>query len=198
MIGFIRLADSLSSWFGKAFAWLIILMSVGVGLQVLLRYVFNSPTSWSLDVSYIMYGSIFMVAGAYTLSRNGHVRGDFLYRLWPIRVQATVDLILYLVFFFPAVLALIFAGWKYAARAWRYTETSVFSPAGVPVFQFKSVIVLAGILLFIQGLAQVLRCIICLRDGYWLQPEEDVLETEDQLLAEAAESRIKDRDQEQT
>jgi TRAP-type mannitol/chloroaromatic compound transport system permease small subunit len=103
MLGYIRFADSVSAWFGKAFAWLIILMAFGMGYEVFVRYLLNSPTSWSLDVSFIMYGTLFMMGGAYTLSRGGHVRGDFLYRLWKPRTQATVDLVLYIIFFFPGV-----------------------------------------------------------------------------------------------
>ncbi len=186
MVGFITFADKLSAWFGKAFAWLIVLMTFGVSYEVVVRYAFNSPTPWSLDVSYIMYGTLFMVGGAYTLSRNGHVRGDFLYRLWKPQTQAKVDLVLYILFFFPGVTALVLSGWKYSSRSWGYTEVSVNSPAGIPIFQFKSILVLAGILLFIQGIAQVFRCILCIREGYWRQAEEDVVETEDLLMAEAA------------
>ncbi len=178
MVKFVQFADRLSAWFGKAFAWLILVMTFGVGYEVFVRYVLNAPTAWALDVSYIMYGTLFMMAGAYTLSRDGHVRGDFLYRLWRPRTQAKVELVLYFVFFFPGVLALILAGWKYASRSWRYLEVSVNSPAGIPVFQFKTVIVAAGILLLIQGIAQVCRCIICIRTGEWLRAAEDVQETE--------------------
>jgi TRAP-type mannitol/chloroaromatic compound transport system permease small subunit len=187
LIGFIAFADRLSAWFGKAFGWLIVLMTLGMSYEVLVRYGFNAPTSWSLDVSFIMYGTMFMMGGAYTLSRGGHVRGDFIYRLWPVRVQAGVDLVLYIFFFFPGVTALILTGWKYSARSWGYGEVSVNSPAGVPIFQFKAVMVAAGILLFIQGLAQICRCILCLREGYWRRAEEDVEETE-VLLAKQAHS----------
>ena len=182
MIRFIEFADKLSAWFGKAFGWLIILMTLGMSYEVASRYIFNAPTTWSLDVSFIMYGSMFMMGGAYTLSRGGHVRGDFLYRLWKPRTQGMVDLVLYLFFFFPGVIALIFSGWKYAARSWGYGEVSVNSPAGVPIFQFKTIIVAAGILLFIQGIAQVMRCIMCIREGYWRNAEDDVQETEELLM----------------
>ena len=155
MLAYIRFADALSAWFGKAFAWLIIMMTFGTAYEVVVRRL-GSPTPWALDVSFIMYGTLFMMGGAYTLSRSGHVRGDFLYRLWRPRTQAAVDLVLYLIFFFPGVLALVFAGWKYASRSWSYGEVSVNSPAGIPIYQFKSVIVAAGILLAIQGLAESL------------------------------------------
>jgi TRAP-type mannitol/chloroaromatic compound transport system permease small subunit len=182
---YIHFADKVSAWFGKAFAWLILVMTFGVGYEVFVRYVLRDPTSWAFDVSYMMYGTLFMMAGAYTLSRDGHVRGDFVYRLWKPKIQATVELVLYIFFFFPGVIALILAGWKYAARSWRYTEVSVMSPANVPIFQFKSVIIAAGILLLIQGVAQVFRCIICMRTGAWpLATEEDVEEMENVLLRE--------------
>ena len=178
MIRYILFADRVSAWFGKAFAWLILVMAFGVGYEVLVRYGFNAPTSWALDVSYIMYGTLFMMGGAYTLSRDGHVRGDFIYRLWPPRTQAKIEFVLYLLFFFPGVTALVLSGWKYAARSWGYLEVSVNSPAGIPIFQFKSIIVAAGILLFIQGIAQLFRCILCMRTGEWLRAVEDVEETE--------------------
>lgn len=188
MVRFIRFADSLSAWFGKAFGWLIILMTLGMSYEVFVRYLLNSPTPWAFDVSFIMYGTLFMMGGAYTLSRGGHVRGDFIYRLWPVRVQASVDLVLYLLFFFPGITALMVTGYKYAARSWGYAEVSVNSPAGIPIFQFKSVMVAAGILLFIQGIAQVFRCILCIREGYWRVAEEDVVETEELLLRHPHES----------
>jgi TRAP-type mannitol/chloroaromatic compound transport system permease small subunit len=185
VIAYIHFADRVSAWFGKAFGWLIMLMTVGTCYEVLARYLFNAPTPWSFDVSYIMYGALFMMGGAYTLSRGGHVRGDFLYRGWPPRWQARVDLVLYFLFFFPGVLALVITGWKYASRSWSYGEVSISSPAGVPIFQLKSVIVAAGLLLLIQGIAQVFRCVLCMRTGGWLRPEEDVRET-DEILIEAA------------
>ena len=184
MLGYIQFADRLSAWFGKAFAWLILVMAIGVGYEVFVRYGLNAPTSWAFDLSYITYGTLFMMGGAYTLSRGGHVRGDFIYRLWKPRTQARIELVLYFLFFFPGVLALIIAGWKYAERSWRYLEVSVNSPAGIPVVQFKTVIVAAGILLFIQGIAQVFRCIICIRTGEWVVGAEDIEETEVRLMRE--------------
>lgn len=188
MIRYIQFADSVSAWFGKAFAWLILFMTFAMSYEVFVRYLLNSPTAWSLDVSFIMYGALFMMGGAYTLSRGGHVRGDFIYRLWQPRTQAKVELVLYFIFFFPGVLALVLAGWKYAARSWGYLEVSVNSPAGVPVFQLKAVIVAAGILLVIQGIAQVMRCILCMRTNEWLAAAEDVKETEVLLMERSTHS----------
>lgn len=173
--------DNVTAWVGKAFAWCIMILTFGVGYEVFVRYVLRDPTSWSFDISYMMYGALFMMAGAYTLSRDGHVRGDVIYRLWPKRVQATVELILYAIFFFPGVLALIIAGWEYADKSWFYGEVSVMSPANVPIFQFKTIIPAAGLLLFIQGIAQVMRCIICIRTGQWPAHLEDVEEMETML-----------------
>ena len=177
MIRYIAFADRLSAWFGKAFAWAIMIMIIGVSYEVLVRYVFRAPTSWAFDVTFIMYGALFMMGGAYTLSRDGHVRADFIYRLWRPRTQAKVELVLYLFFFFPGIVALILAGGKYAIRSWGFREVSVNSPAGVPIFQFKALIVAAGVLLFLQGLAQVFRCIVCLRTGEWIRAVDDVEET---------------------
>lgn len=183
---FIEFADRLSAWFGKAFAWAIMVMTLGVGYEVVVRRLLSAPTSWAFDVSYIMYGTLFMMGGAYTLSRGGHVRGDFVYRTWQPKTQAKVDLVLYFLFYFPGMLALVFAGWKYASRAWSYGEVSVNSPAGIPIYQFKTVIVAAGILMIIQGIAEVFRCIICIRNNSWLPPEDDVEETELLLIKQAA------------
>lgn len=182
MQAYIRFADDLSALFGKVFAWCILVMTFGISYEVVVRYAFRAPTPWAFDLSYMLYGTLFMMAGAYTLSRDAHVRGDFIYRLWKPRTQALVELVLYFLFFFPGVLALVFAGWKYASRSWSYLEVSSNSPAGIPIFQFKSVIVAAGILLFLQGIAQVFRCIICLRTGGWVRAADDVEETETVLM----------------
>ena len=182
MLRYINFADRVSGWFGKAFAWAIMVMAFGVGYEVVARRIFGAPTSWSFDVTYIMYGTLFMMGGAYTLSRDGHVRGDFLYRLWKPRTQAKVELVLYFLFFFPGILALIFVGGRYALRSWGYQEVSVNSPAGIPIFQFKGIMALAGTILFIQGIAQVMRCILCIRDGYWTRATDDVEETEVKLM----------------
>ncbi len=184
MISYIRFADSLSQWVGKAFAWAILIMTFSVTYEVLVRYLIGAPTRWSFDVTFIMYGTLFMMGGAYTLSRDGMVRGDFLYRTWPVRVQATIELILYILFFFPGITALILAGWKFTARSWRSWEVSINSPAGIPVFQFKSIIVAAGVIVFLQGVASVFRCAIALRTGQWVRAGADVEETEKVLIAE--------------
>ena len=182
---FIYFVDTVSSWTGKAFAWCIVIMTFGVGYEVLVRYIFRDPTSWAFDLSYMMYGALFMMAGAYTLSRDGHVRGDVVYRTWKPRTKARVELVLYVLFFFPGVLALIFAGWDYAAESWSYGthgEVSVMSPANVPIFQFKTIIPVAGSVLFLQGLAQCCRCILCIKTGEWPPHLEDVEEMETALL----------------
>ena len=191
MVGFIHFIDKISAWFGKAFAWVILVMTFGVAYEVVARYFLNAPTVWAFDVTYIMYGTLFMMGGAYTLSRDGHVRGDFLYRLWKPRTQARVEFVLYFIFFFPGVLALIFAGWKYASRSVRYGEVSNYSSADVPIYQFKMIVMVAGILLFFQGIAQVCRCIVCMRTGHWPRQLEDVEETERLVLKEEERESLK-------
>ncbi|MGI9412323.1 MAG: TRAP transporter small permease subunit [Hyphomicrobiales bacterium] len=181
---FIHFADTVSAWIGKAFAWCILVMTFGVGYEVFVRYALRDPTSWAFDISYMMYGALFMMSGAYTLSRDGHVRGDFVYRLWKPQTQAKVEFVLYFLFFFPGIIALILAGWKYSARSWGYQEVSVMSPANVPIFQFKSIMVAAGLLLLLQGMAQVCRCVVCMRTGEWPKHMEDVEELEDRLLSQ--------------
>jgi TRAP-type mannitol/chloroaromatic compound transport system permease small subunit len=183
---FVYGVDQLSKTVGHAFAWLIVILTLGTGYEVFVRYLLNDPTSWAFDMSYIVYGGLFMMAGAYTLSRNGHVRGDVLYRLWPARVQASVELTLYVTFFFPGVISLMIAGWAYGYEAFRIREVSVNSPAGVPVWQLKMLIPFAGFFLTLQGLAEVMRCVQCLREGRWAPRLHDVEELEDAIAAEHA------------
>ncbi|KAB2885273.1 MAG: TRAP transporter small permease subunit [Pseudorhodoplanes sp.] len=184
MKNFLFLIDSLSLWVGKCFAWLILVLTLGISYEVLVRYVFRAPTTWAFDFSYINYGALFLMAGAYTLSRNGHVRADVLYRFWQPRRQATMDLILYIIFFLPAVLAFMYSGYKFAEMSVRFREVSIFSPAGVPVFPLKTLIPVTGALLFIQGLAEITRCILCIRTGAWPARLHDVEETESVILRE--------------
>jgi TRAP-type mannitol/chloroaromatic compound transport system permease small subunit len=184
MTRFLLFIDSLSTWVGKAFAWLILLLTFGVSYEVFVRYVLNRPTTWAFDVSYITYGALFLMAGAYTLSRNGHVRADVLYRFWRPRAQATMDLVLYVVFFLPAVLAFMYSGWNYAQMSIRFREVSIFSPAGVPVFPLKALIPVTGVLLLVQGIAEMIRCVLCIRSGQWPQRLHDVEETEARLVRE--------------
>ncbi len=183
---FIFLVDSFTAWVGKAFAWCILLLAIGVAYEVFVRYVLRDPTSWAFDLSYLMYGSLFMMGGAYTLARDSHVRGDVIYRLWKPKTQARVEIVVYFFFFFPGILALIFAGADYALESWSYNygrgEVSINSPAGVPISQFKTVLPVAGALLFLQGMAQVCRCIVCLKTGDWPAHLEDVEEMEVTLL----------------
>jgi TRAP-type mannitol/chloroaromatic compound transport system permease small subunit len=178
--------DQLSKTVGHAFAWLIVILTLGTCYEVFVRYALNNPTSWAFDMSYIVYGGLFLMTGAYTLSRNGHVRGDVLYRLWPVRVQAGVELTLYVIFFFPGVISLMVAGWAYGYDAFKLLEVSVNSPAGVPVWQLKMLIPFAGFFLTLQGIAESLRCVQCLRDNRWAPRLHDVEELEDAIAAEHA------------
>ncbi|MBI2318623.1 MAG: TRAP transporter small permease subunit [Betaproteobacteria bacterium] len=170
--------DELSTMVGRAFAWCIIILTFGTSYEVFVRYALNDPTSWAYDMSYLMYGALFFMAGAYTLSRNAHVRGDFIYRSWRPRTQAAVDLAMYLLFFFPGVVALVYAGWGYGHDAFRIGEVSVNSPVGIPVWQLKLLIPAGAALLALQGSAEVLRCALCLRDGAWPPRPQDVEELE--------------------
>lgn len=181
---FLQNIDRLSAGVGKAFGWCIVVLTLAVCYEVFVRYVLRAPTSWAYDISYIMYGALFLMAGAYTLSRNGHVRGDVIYRLFPPRVQAAIDLVLYLTFFLPGIAALIWIGVPYALQSWGYQEVSVYSPAGVPVYPSKTLIPLAGLFLIIQGLAEIVRCILCLKTGQWPQRLHDVEELESAILHE--------------
>lgn len=185
---FTHSVDQLSKTVGHAFAWCVVILTFGTSYEVFVRYVLNSPTDWAFDLSYLMYGALFIMSGAYTLSRNGHVRGDVIFRLWPVRVQAGIELVLYFIFFFPGVLALIVAGWGYAYNAYRIGEASINSPIGVPVWQLKMLIPAAAMLLALQGVAEVLRCVLCLRRGQWPPRLHDVEELETAILHERQEA----------
>ena len=178
---FIRAVDELSRSVGHAFAWCIVILTLGVSYEVFVRYLLRDPTSWAFDFSYILYGALFLMSGAYTLSRNGHVRGDIFYRMWAPRTQAAIEFVLYLLFFFPGVLALVVAGWGYGTESMRIREVSVNSPAGVPIWPLKMLIPVAGVLLTLQGLAEIGRCYLCLRDGRWPARLHDVEELEEVL-----------------
>jgi TRAP-type mannitol/chloroaromatic compound transport system permease small subunit len=184
---FLFFVDNLSTLAGKLFAWSILILTAVISYEVFMRYVLRSPSYWAYDVSYMLYGALFIMAGAYALAHNGHVRGDVLYRLFPTRMQAGVDLVLYFLFFFPAVLALIYSGYEFARLSWMIGERSPFTPSGPPLYHFKSLIPLAGIFLLVQGVAEVTRCIACLKTGSWPRRLHDVEEIDAALVADMRE-----------
>ena len=167
MKSYIQFADHLSTWVGKGFAWCIIVLCFGTVYEVVVGYVFNAPTLWNFDFSLQMYGALFIMAGAYTLSTEAHVRGDVIYRLFSVKTQAKIDLTLYFLFFFPGVAALAFSSLDYAHNAWMTKETSWNSPAQIQIYMSKSLIPAAGFLLIIQGISEVMRCIIAIKTGHW-------------------------------
>jgi len=167
--------EAFSTWIGKAFAWLIVALTLLVVVEVFKRYIMNMPTAWVFDVSNMMYGTLFMMCGAYTLAHDGHVRGDFLYGSMKPRRQASLDLVLYVVFFLPGILALTWAGWRYAGDALRIHETT-FNATPLPIYPFKFIIPLAGASVLVQGLSEILRCIVCLKTGEWTPRLEDAEE----------------------
>jgi TRAP-type mannitol/chloroaromatic compound transport system permease small subunit len=181
---FLLVADSISTWAGKAVAWLIMALMLVVCVEVFKRYILNAPTAWIFDVNNMLYGTLFMMAGAYTLAQDAHVRGDFLYGSMKPRTQASLDLVLYILFFLPGMMALIYAGWDYAAISWRIGEHSNVSSDGPAVYPFKTVIPIAGVLVLIQGIAEIVRCIVCLKTGVWperLKDAEEIDVIEQQL-----------------
>jgi TRAP-type mannitol/chloroaromatic compound transport system permease small subunit len=178
--------DQISKTVGHIFAWCIVMLMLGTSYEVFVRYVLDDPTSWAFDWSYIMYGALFYMAGAYTLSRGGHVRADMFSRNWPIRVQAGVELFLYIIFFFPGVISLMYSGWSYGNDSMRIREMSINSPIGIPIWQIKMLIPVGGALIGLQGIAEVLRCIVCLRTGEFAPRLHDVEELEKQILEAAA------------
>jgi len=178
------MVDRLSTWFGKLAAWTAVALTVLISWEVFSRYVLNKPHAWVLDAQIMLYGTLFMMAGAYTLAKNGHVRGDVLYGFFRPRTQATIDLVLYIVFFIPGVVALAWAGYDYAAQSWAINEHSNITADGPPIYPFKTVIPFAGAFLLLQGIVEIVRCVICLRQGYWPSRGEDVEEVDVDKLKE--------------
>ena len=176
--------DKLSTFVGHAFSWLIVGLTLMISWEVFSRYALDAPHAWAFDAMIMLYGTLFMMAGAYTLSKNGHVRGDVLYSFFQPRTQASVDLLLYVIFFIPGVIALTYAGYFYAAESWAINEHSNITADGPPIYPFKTVIPLAGAFLLLQGAVEMFRCIVCLRQGNWPSREADVEEVDVDKLKE--------------
>ena len=184
--------DKVSTWIGQFFSWLILLLTLMISWEVFSRYVLSNPHAWAFDVMSMMYGSLFMMAGAYTLSKNGHVRGDVLYGFFPPRLQAWFDLILYFLFFIPGVFALAYAGYGFAADSWAINEHSNITADGPPVYPFKTILPIAGAFLLAQGLVEIVRCIVCIKQGEWPKRGDDVDEVDVEKLKEMV--NVKDED----
>jgi TRAP-type mannitol/chloroaromatic compound transport system permease small subunit len=184
--------DKLSTFVGQVFSWLIVGLTALISWEVFSRYVLSNPHAWAFDVMIMQYGTLFMMAGAYTLSKNGHVRGDVLYGFFPPRLQAGLDLTLYILFFIPGVVALCWAGYRYAGESWAINEHSNITAEGPPIYPFKTVIPVAGVFLLIQGFAEIARCVICLKQGDWPSREEDVEEVDVDKLKQMV--HVKDED----
>jgi len=184
--------DKISTFIGQAFSWLIVALTFLISWEVFSRYVLDAPHSWAFDVMIILYGTLFMMAGAYTLAKAGHVRGDVLYGFFEPRTQATIDLILYILFFMPGVFALTYAGYFFAAESWAMNEHSSISASGPPIYPFKAILPLAGLGLLLQGLVEIIRCVICIQQGEWPSREHDVEEVDVDKLKEMV--HVKDED----
>jgi TRAP-type mannitol/chloroaromatic compound transport system permease small subunit len=189
---FLRTIDKLSTWVGQAFSWLIVALTLLVSWEVFSRYALSNPHAWAFDAMAMMYGTMFMMAGAYTLSKRAHVRGDVIYGFFRPRTQATIDLTLYVFFFIPGVVALVWAGYYYAAESWAIREHSSVMYEGPPIYPFKTVIPVAGGFLLLQGIVEIIRCIICIGRGEWPSREEDVEEVDVEELKEMV--HVKDED----
>ena len=192
MQNLLLLIDKISTWIGQFFSWLIVALTFMISWEVFSRYVLDNPHPWAFDVMSMMYGSLFMMAGAYTLSKNGHVRGDVLYGFFPPRLQAWLDLILYILFFIPGVVALAYAGYGFAADSWAINEHSNITANGPPVYPFKTILPIAGAFLLAQGLVEIVRCIVCIQQGEWPKRGEDVDEVDVEKLKEMV--NVKDED----
>jgi TRAP-type mannitol/chloroaromatic compound transport system permease small subunit len=184
--------DKISTFVGHAFSWLIVSLTFMISWEVFSRYVLDHPHSWAFDAMIMQYGTLFMMAGAYTLAKNGHVRGDVLYSFFMPRTQATIDLILFIVFFIPGVFALTYAGYTFAVESWVMNEHSSITSEGPPIYPFKTVLPLAGAFLLMQGIIEIFRCVVCIRRGEWPSREEDVEEVDVDKLKEMV--HVKDED----
>jgi TRAP-type mannitol/chloroaromatic compound transport system permease small subunit len=184
--------DKISTFVGQAFSWLIVSLTFLITYEVFSRYALDAPHAYAFDAMLMMYGTLFMMAGAYTLSKNGHVRGDVLYGFFPPRVQAGLDLTLYIVFFLPGVTALCWAGYTYAAESWAILEHSSITSEGPPIYQFKTVIPVAGAFILVQGIVEIIRCVMCLKQGQWPSRVQDVEEVDVAKLKEMV--NVKDED----
>jgi TRAP-type mannitol/chloroaromatic compound transport system permease small subunit len=184
--------DKISTFVGQAFSWLIVSLTLMISWEVFSRYALDNPHSWALDVMVMMYGTLFMMAGAYTLAKAGHVRGDVLYGFFEPHTQATIDLILFILFFIPGVFALTYAGYHYAAESWAINEHSTITSNGPPIYPFKTMLPLAGVFLLVQGIVEIIRCVICIKQGEWPTRMEDVEEVDVDKLKEMV--HVKDED----
>jgi TRAP-type mannitol/chloroaromatic compound transport system permease small subunit len=184
--------DKISTFVGQAFSWLIVALTLMITWEVFSRYALDHPHPWAFDVMIMMYGTLFMMAGAYTLAKAGHVRGDVLYGFFEPRTQATIDLILFILFFLPGVFALTYAGYYYAAESWAVSEHSNVTAEGPAIYPFKTMMPLAGAFLLVQGIVEIIRCVICIRQGQWPTREEDVEEVDVDKLKEMV--HVKDDD----
>ena len=189
MLSIIHAVESFNTWVGRAFGWCIVILTLSVAYEVFVRYALNAPRVFDMMVQ--MYGALFLMAGPYALAQDGHVRADVIYRLIPVRWQARIDFILYILFFFPGMLALFWYGAEIAADSWRFKEVSWNSPARIQIYFFKTLIPVAGALLIMQGVSECLRCLIAIRTGVWVQRHEDVRETENLLTEEAADRSVR-------
>ena len=184
--------DKISTFVGQAFSWLIVVLTLMITWEVFSRYALDNPHSWAFDVMIILYGTLFMMAGAYTLAKSGHVRGDVLYGFFEPRTQATIDLVLYVLFFIPGVFALTYAGYYFAAESWAVNEHSSITASGPPIYPFKTMLPLAGGFLLLQGIVEIIRCVICIQQGQWPSREHDVEEVDVDKLKEMV--HVKDED----
>jgi TRAP-type mannitol/chloroaromatic compound transport system permease small subunit len=192
MRGYISFADHLSTSIGKGFSWCIVILMGGTCYEVIMAYVFNAPTLWNFDLSMQMYGAILMMSGAYCLATESHVRGDVIYRLFKPKTQGWIDLVLYFIFFFPGVLALVFYGYDYAAFSWKLKESSWSSPAQIQIYMVKALIPASGVVLTIQGISEVFRSIICIQTGHWPARMVVAEETEKILMRTSQDQEQKD------
>ena len=184
--------DRMSTFVGQSFSWLIVALTLQISWEVFSRYALDTPHSWAFDEMVMMYGTLFMMCGAYTLAKGGHVRGDVIYGFWEPRTQASFDLALYILFFIPGVVALAYAGYIYAGESWAMNEHSNITSDGPPVYPYKTVIPVAGTLLLIQGIVEIIRCVICIKEGAWPSRVADVQEVDVEKLKDMV--HVKDED----
>jgi TRAP-type mannitol/chloroaromatic compound transport system permease small subunit len=165
-----RRLDPIAVWSGRLACFMLIPLVLALTWEVVARYVFNAPTQWAYDMTFMLYGTFFMLGAAFTLQRKGHVRTDMYYERWSPRRQASIDIVCYLLFFLPVVWVFTYTGWGYFWKSFVTNETFVSSAWQPIAWPFKMAMPLTGVLLAIQGLSEVFKCVHTLQHGKW--PDE--------------------------
>ncbi len=174
LIAMVRAIDRFTDATGTVIAWLNVPLVLVVCYEIASRYLFDAPTIWSFDVTYMLYGTIFMLGAAYALHKGAHIRTDFFFDRWSVRTKGAVDSIAYLVFFFPSLLVFLAVSWQegwYAVQIWETSEQTPWRPI---LWPYKMVVPLTCLLLLVQGVSETIKSVWAWRTGIELEHKEKV------------------------